>query len=351
MRFKILVSTVLALVIGYSVFWHYMAGEIKEQIEIEIKDQKAHGLTIKYDKLSVTGFPYRMDISIDQLMVVKSGKKTIPIVFSSSNITRFSFPWKIDQGVILSSGGQLRIGEEKTPILIMNMQNIKASSDVSLQQKKIRQASIIVEKIDWTSGKPKKGKKISKAQDVRFHIMKPETTADLDAIELPALIKLYLSANDVIAQDLPVDVFGKKADHVIVDIQLHGEKWPTYSKKSLVDWRDSGGTFAINSFEVSSGKMDVELGGDITLDQDLKPLGAFTSKIHGIDHIISILSKYSIFGEEQGQQVLQELKKMSKKEKSGNFKGKDVLDLAISFQGGLLFLGPIPLYELSPVIE
>lgn len=344
MRLKILASTIMLLILGYSFFWYYMAGELEDRIEVWVHEQKSRGVSVRYDNLEINGFPYRMELSLNKLKLVKTGRGKLPLLLTSSHITLVAFPWKINHGIIIGDGGTLRIGNRRSPVLTMIFGKSHSSVVMDLASRKFQRASLVLDKVTWTAGKAK----ASEAQQVKLHILRPAPSAQADSMELPLQLKLYLQAQDVIAYEIPVGIFGKKADEVTIDLQLHGEAMPTYSKEGLTEWRDKGGTLAVKNFEITSGKMNIDLNGEVALDSHMKPLGTFAAKVHGIDHMVKILSGHSAFQQEPGSMILQELDRMNKQEDKG---GKKVLDLAISLQGGLLFLGPIPVYELIPVVE
>lgn len=348
MRLKILVSTVLVLVLGYSFFWFYMAGELEDRIESWVSGQKSRGLIIRYDDLEINGFPYRMELRLIKLRVIRTGRDKMPLLITSPKITLVAFPWKLNHGVIIGEGGTLRIGNRRKPILTMALGKIRASVLIDFAGRQFQQASLIIDQVTWSTGQTSRKSTPSEAQQVKLHLLRLAPSGEGADMELPVQVKFYGEAKDVIAQEIPVGIFGKKADHVKIDLQLQGESLPTYSWDSLAAWRDKGGTLTVNNFEIRSGEMDIELDGEGTLDMDMKPLGAFSAKIHGIDHIVGILAQHAEFQMPPANMILEELARMNKPEGSGD---KKALDLAISLQGGLLFLGPIPVFELSPVVK
>ncbi|PCJ36423.1 MAG: hypothetical protein COA93_01270 [Alphaproteobacteria bacterium] len=351
MRLKVLASAVLVLILGYVFFWHYMAGEIEEKFGHWASQQKSKGISVNYKDLEISGFPYRMQLSLNDLRIVKTGPEKPPISVISPHVMLVAFPWNINHGVIFSDGATVRIGSRRNPTLSLNIGKTRASANIDILNRRFQRASFVMEDVSWGGGKSVKR---SSAKEVKFHIMRPESLkvpVPSNDMELPILMKIYLEASDVVAQEIPVGIFGKKADQIKIDLQFHGEKIPDFSKESLGAWRDAGGTVDVKNISVLSGEMDLILDGEATLDQDLKPLGAFAAKIHGIDHIVTILSGHSAFQQEPGAMILQELRRMSKQDGARENQRKDTLDLAISLQGGLLFLGPIPVYELGPVVE
>lgn len=348
MRLKILVSAVLVVVLGYSFFWYYMAGELEDRIEAWVSGQKSRGLSIRYDDLEINGFPYRMELRLIKLKVIRTGQGKTPILMTSPQITLVAFPWKLNHGVIIGEGGTLRIGNRRKPDLTMTLGKIRASVLIDFASRQFQQASLIIEKVTWTTGQTSGKSTPSEAHQIKLHLLRPAPSVDGSEMELPVQVKLYGEAQDVIAQEIPVGIFGKKADQVKIDLQLQGESLPTYTLDSLAEWRDKGGTLTVNTFEIRSGEMDIELDGEVALDMDMKPLGAFSAKIHGIDHIVGILAQLAEFQMPPANMILEELTRMNQPEGAGDRKA---MDLAISLQGGLLFLGPIPVLELSPVVK
>lgn len=323
MRLKILVSAVLTVVVGYSFFWYYMAGEVEDRIEDWVREQKSQGLSVRYEDLEINGFPYRMELTLNELRLIKTGRNKWPVLLTSPHLTLVAFPWKLNHGVIISDGGTLRIGSRRHPELLLTFGKTRSSVVIDLDSGKFQNASFVIEDINWTMG----SNESSKARQVKLHILRPALSATEDNMELPSQMKLYLEAKDVMSRHFPAGIFSDKAAQIKIDLQINGERLPVYSKDSLAAWRDSGGTLTVKNLEVTSGETVIELEGEMTLDKDLKPLGAFSVKIHGMDNIADILSGHVTQG------------------------GNKNLDLAISLQNGLLFLGPVPVYELAPVVE
>jgi len=349
MRLKILVTITLLLVLGYSFFWYYMAGEAEDRIENWTSRQKLHGVNISYKKLEISGFPSRMEFTLKGLTVATAGRGKFPLFFSSPAITMVAFPWKINQIVVISDGGRLRAGTRRPSRLAATFGKSRSSLLIDMADGRFQRFSLIVQDINWMSGR----RKPSSAQEMRLHMMRPAADSPSSAadMELPLLMKVYFEARDVTLGGLPVAAFGNKVDQAEIDLRIHGENIPAYSVDSLSRWRDRGGTFVVKNLEVKSAKIGLELNGEGTLDNHLRPLGAFSSRIYGINQIVDILSRRATFLSPTGKMLLQELKKMSKTEEDGPYGGEKALDLALSLQGGMLFFGPIPVYELPPVIE
>jgi len=169
MRLKILASFIIFLVLGYSLFWYYMAGEVEDRIEGWVSEQKTRGLSIRYEDLEINGFPYRMELSLNKLRVIRTGRNALPVVFTSPHITLVAFPWNINHGVIISDGGDIRLGNRRYPELAMTFGKTRSSVMIDFINRKFQRASFVIEKVTWTAGKAKP----SEAQQVKLHIMRP----------------------------------------------------------------------------------------------------------------------------------------------------------------------------------
>lgn len=80
----------------------------------------------------------------------------------------------------------------------------------------------------------------------------------------------------------------------------------------------------------------------MTLDENLKPLGAFDATVIGMENLIDNLSQ---------NENIPEMARLllGGQAKSGNVPQE--VPISISMQNGLLYLGPIMLTELPAVIE
>ncbi|MCF6196646.1 MAG: DUF2125 domain-containing protein [Emcibacter sp.] len=330
MRFRVLVSTVIIAIIGYSLFWFYMAGEFEDRIEAWAQTQKPRGLSLRYKELDITGFPYRMELAFTDLNVIKTNGDGLPVLFMAPNITLIAFPWNIYHGVIVSDGGALRIGRRTNPALTLAFGKSRASVIFDRADGAFLRFSAVLGSMKWVGQNDDLA--ASTADQMKLHILRPQQDDGHDDMELPVQVKLFMELDGLAVRDY----FDKKLDKVRLDLELHGKSLPNYSKDSLTAWRDEGGTLSVKNLEVIADNMNVDLNGELSLDQDMKPLGAFSAKLRTPDQTGDSPPK---------NKLMQELGRL------GNPDSKGPSELAVSLQNGLLYLGPVPVYELAPVVE
>ena len=51
----------------------------------------------------------------------------------------------------------------------------------------------------------------------------------------------------------------------------------------IVDWRDDGGIIEIKNMKVDASPINLEMNGTVSLDQELKPIGAGTVLVYGAE--------------------------------------------------------------------
>jgi len=118
---------------------------------------------------------------------------------------------------------------------------------------------------------------------------------------------------------------------------------------SIVRWRDAGGTIELNSFRMRWGPLGIESTGTIALDADMRPIGALTADIIGYGDVIDamIMSNLIPLGDAFLAKVAFNM--LAEKDENG---GPPVLrSVPVTAQDGAIFVGPVKVAEVSPVVE
>jgi hypothetical protein len=116
---------------------------------------------------------------------------------------------------------------------------------------------------------------------------------------------------------------------------------------ALARWRDSGGLFELQDLALTWGPLEVTASGTATLDPQLRPQGAFTARIRGLPKTLDAMVEHKLI--EPGVAFALKLTAMTLA--SGNDgDGRAVVELPITLQEGLFYLGPVALFRLAPVL-
>jgi len=116
---------------------------------------------------------------------------------------------------------------------------------------------------------------------------------------------------------------------------------------SLAEWRDGGGVLEVRLLKINWPPILAEIEGTLTLDQEMYPLGAFSSRIYGYREGINDMVKSGLVKKKKATVALFMLDLFS----SADEQGKTRLMAPITLQNKVFSIGPAPLFKLSPLIH
>ncbi|HIC82303.1 MAG TPA: DUF2125 domain-containing protein [Kiloniellaceae bacterium] len=117
--------------------------------------------------------------------------------------------------------------------------------------------------------------------------------------------------------------------------------------ESLPQWRDAGGLWRFESLSALWGPLDLQAKGRLGLDQALRPAGLFDTQLKGADEIIERLVEDGRIKPEAAFAAQLAVAAMGRRDAAS---GTTVLEAPITLRDGLLFLGPVPLFPIAPVL-
>lgn len=347
MRFKIIVISVVTLIAAYSLFWFKLADDAKEMtLEwVENSEERLDGVKLFVGDVTVSGFPYKIAIEATTFnAAIPAGKiSDQPILVTIPNIATVYQPWKPDHAVIVTEYMDAVVGELSNPLVTINFEKVMSSVILDTETKELNNLSIMADLTSWQHGLSGAGNDVSFMQNPELHLRRntgdntPQT-----AYDLPINRAIYFKSGTALINEFKNTVLGENADQIKIETLLHANSQPDYNKDSLVAWRDEGGTLSISDFEYGADQQKIQLTGDVTLDENLKPLGAFDASVTGIGRLFARLSE---------NENIPEIARMLLKNQSEAEQLPADVPLSISMQNGQMYVGPIMVLELPPIIE
>lgn len=116
-------------------------------------------------------------------------------------------------------------------------------------------------------------------------------------------------------------------------------------KERLRAWQENGGTVEVNRLTLSAGPMRIGAVGTLTLDDWLQPQAALTAQIRGFFEALDRLEADGIIRPRDATVAKVVLGVMATQPPDG---GPAALELPITIQERMLYLGPVALAELPP---
>lgn len=347
MRFKVVVASVLLLIGAYSFFWFQIADQAeKKTLEwISESESRLGGVKIFVGDVTVSGFPYKIAVEASSLnAIIPAGKiGSEPISVTVPEIAVVYQPWKPNHGIIFADYLDAVVGNLSNPGVSVTFDKVKSSVILDPDTMELNNLSVVAESISWYRGVEAEVDETSSMKDAEFHLRRSTgETLDQVSYDLPINRAIYFKAQNAVIKEFASTILGERADEFKLEAFLHGSEQPDYTKEGLSKWRDEGGTLSIRSFEYGTPETGLTLNGDVTLDENLKPLGAFDAKIANIEGLMRTLARNENIPQIARQLLLGQAQSSNSTEE---------FPVSISLQNGLLYLGPIMMMELPPIVE
>lgn len=347
MRIKVIFGSVFALIAAYSFFWFHLADKAKlETLEwIEKSEERLDGVKLYVGDVTVSGFPYKIAIEATTFnAAVPAGKiGNEKVLFSLPEIAAVYQPWKPNHIMVVTDYMDAVVGELENPTLSMNFEKIMSSVILNVETQEVDNFSVIADLASWQHGLPGEGHEMSFLEKPEFHIRRNNGNPNEGSgFDLPVNRAFYFRSKGGLLAELSGTILGDKTDAITIETMLHANSQPEYTKESLAKWRDEGGTVSIKSFSYGTADQNIKISGDIALDQNMKPLGAFDAEVTGIGTLFRRLSE---------NENIPDIARMMLKSEADNNRTPEMVPLSISMQNGQMYVGPIMVMEVPAVIE
>jgi len=142
-------------------------------------------------------------------------------------------------------------------------------------------------------------------------------------------------------------LLGDQIDRLSFDSTLVGGIPPGKPEKALPAWRERGGRWQFRRLAVLWGPLDLTADGVLALDEAMRPAGEFETEMKGAGKIIDRLIENGEIKPEAAFAARLALAAMGRPD---SVTGESVLAAPISLRQGMLYLGPIPLVPIAPVL-
>ncbi len=320
-----------------ALYWFWAADRVETAIARWTEEQRARGYEITYRGPEFGGFPIRLAVGFTEPRVAapqgwrwSGGAIAGQAAFWAPRSLRLDLP--LEQTLSAEWRGHRRE---------LALQAQAARGLIHLGGEGwLKAATIEMERVALTG----KGGATTRAEALRYQVTRrPPTLEGSDDWTL-------LLAGETLGIALPEGVtgpLGERVERVAFEATLIGLIPKGDPAAALAAWRDSGGLLEVHDLALTWGPLDLEAEGTAALDQLLRPQGAFTARVRGLPKTLDALVERNLI--EPG--VAFALKLTALTLASGNDgDGRAVVELPITLQDGLFYLGPVALFPLAPVL-
>ena len=327
-------ALLLALAVGWAGFWYWSAGQLETAVARFAEQQRARGMTISYDGPDVGGFPVGLSAAFETPLVAgqEGWRWTGPPV---SGRARVWSPFTIETDF----PGLHRIAfkpEPQAPEAEIEAEAGEAAGWARLKRDgRVAEAAVAIGRLEVRSALA--GPASAERLVGRYGPSRPGESA-----AGPETDFAFEGSGLVLPEDVETPL-GRSIESAILEATLIGEVPPGEPKQALATWRDAGGKLEVRRLETLWGSLQLAAQGTASLDGEFRPIGAFRARIKGLNETLDALARAGVIESGAALAVRFAVTALGGDSDKG-------LQVPITLQDGRVYLGPVPIARLSPVL-
>ncbi|MFN4310263.1 MAG: DUF2125 domain-containing protein [Ferrovibrio sp.] len=334
MRYFVLAGLIVGALLGYYVLWSHLADQVAAQANAWIESQRRQGRSVAYDGWRLWGFPYRLSLTVTNL-TWRDPNSPLDWQVGATELTAHLQFWDLHHAIFELPGRQRLAwregGVEKT--MTLASERFRASLVLDGANSPLRLAAVI-DKPDF-SGDLLQGWSAGK---LLLHARR--------AGSLPPSADLSLQAEAITLPPALDGPLGRDVGQLKLIGNLRGAAYGSSPDSLLASWRDGGGVMDFQTVSLHWGGLKLDGDGSLTLDRQFRPLGAMGGQIRNADAGIDALVAAGKMKAGEAAAAKAALTLVTKRDA----KGEPYLPVPLTAQDGKLFLGPVPLFSLAPIM-
>lgn len=333
-RKSAIVIIVLALAAAYTGYWFYARGIAMQVIGNWTEQRRAEGYTVAYDAPEIGGFPLLVRAVLGNPALSRDGfawrGERLRIELQPWNFRRLRFDLEGTQWITPRSGADRITLAPSEAAIVATLSHTGKLADAQLLIRGFQAAD-------------SKGTALAQAAEIWLEATASETPP---ATHSDRSLSLSLSAAEILLPQMSDGPLGRTLSKLRADLQIRGAVPRGPLAEALEAWRRGGGTIDVDWLQINWGDLDLRAKGTIALDEQARPLGAFSTDIRGHNTAVDALVAHSVL--ELGTATMAKigLALLAKSPPEG---GAPVLSLPVTAQDGQLFAGPLKILDLDPI--
>lgn len=354
MRFRFLAAILILLIAAYGWYWHQAASRFEAKIG-QWSANLPPGLGLDYRAVDVGGFPFRLAARLDDAVLsgqapADDGAAAHDWRLSAAEAHLTTLMWKTDHWVMSAPAARLEGHVDWPAGASAERHRLEAEAQTLRASLRLRPdgaiARLSVDLLKVAGQAPSLLGGGFAADDLQFHLRQPPPpamAAYTEALLLPEQLEAVLKGRALTLQDLAPRRLGRDIAKFTLVAAVDAQSLPRHDAAALARWRDQGGTLAIKLAAIDWGPLSVEGEGDLALDDRFQPIGAMSLRGQGFAAALSDLAAAGAVAPETAEIAGLALAALAKE-------GKNRQEIPLSAQDGHLYLGPVPLLPVAPMI-
>ncbi|MDP6706901.1 MAG: DUF2125 domain-containing protein [Alphaproteobacteria bacterium] len=343
MRYFLLLAAVATIVLGYVAYYFQVEQGVRDGVVAWVEMRRQQGIEAGYDGLASRGFPFRVVVELDAPRLAAPSAPGAP-AWQGRRLSGVIQPWNLEHLILdLSGDGEVSFAQSGRRLAYAVEQGL-----ASVEGGAGRLARLAVDLGEVSLSEAATAVRLTTAR-LQFHLRPGERPSGLWRLTYKAE-RSRIEAEGTSPLGITVGVLGPEIALAMVEVTLNGRHQSSNGMAAatvaevVARWRDTGGSAEINRFKLSWGTLDVEADGTLSLDAEMRPIGALTARVRGHGKLIEALVRTRLMAPAAANGARAVLDLLAKA-------GGGVLAVPLTLQNGVLSLGPVALARLSPLLR
>ena len=335
MRRTILLTACLTafLAAGWTAYWFVMAGRAADWIAVWAAPAPGKAWHGSFGASEVSGFPFSMDVHLAEPQVTWDGRSGGAVWQGAWLVASFR-PWSLasfdielppEHYVSLVEDGNLRMaaltmtsGTAHVAIADNRAQTVRTAFTDLVIDFAQNQAPVAAERLQL----------------------------DVAALADEAAWAILLRVENARFHSQVPEPFNGEVPLLVADLTLRGDIPEGPLEQRLAAWRDNGGVIDVHALKLVWPPLDIAGEGSLSLDREMRPLGAFTADVVGYREMVEAFEAMGRMTRNQAMIATAGMDVIATTDAQGNKR----LNVPLSMQDGHLFVGPLMLGDLPPIL-
>ena len=329
----ILTCLVVFLAAGWTAYWFVMADRAADWIAVWAAPAPGKVWHGSFEDSEVSGFPFSMDVLLSGPEVIWENNAGGAVWQGDWLVASFR-PWSLsafdialppEQFVSMVDGGVLRMAA----IAMSSGTAQIAIADNRAQTVRAEFSDLVV----------------SFAQN-QAPVAADQVTIDVETVTGETAWDVALQVEGASFRSQAPEPFVGQVPLLRADLRVTGDIPYGTLEQRLAAWRDNGGVIDVHAFRLVWPPLDIEGEGSVSLDREMRPLGAFTANIVGYRDLVEAFEAMGRLTRNQAMIAAGGMDAMATTDADGNKR----LSVPLSMQDGRLYAGPLLLGDLPPIL-
>lgn len=333
-RNALIAGTVIVVVAlaGYSAAWYRLASDVRSDVETWVRERNATGLETGFRTLAIDGFPFSLRLQVEKPFAV-IGRAARPWRWEGESLQVSTMPWAPNKLEIVPLGEHRLVG----PTTVV-LRAADAQADLILDDDG-QSGELSLELGGLTINFEGEAEPI-RAEVVSLTLERPTPSEGQRA----ALMFFALDAGGIFAPRASRGPLGADIERLLVEGNIPAVADSEASAlSSVAQWRDAGGVVEIETLELRWGGLQLSGAGTLTVDDQMRPLAAFSSRIRDYGRVLEAFVGKGILTPREAAVARTVFDLMARRSTDGS------LEIPITVQDGRLFAGPVALFPVPPL--